>query len=98
MSEYYGSEGFDRPPLDVYSYGGGQLATTGGAALGRERLGPGREPLGFRPWGLLQACLCLSVFVCVHLRKYLVGRQWAGRPICVCAALAPLPAPPLVRT
>ena len=23
MSEYYGSEGFDRPPSDVYSYGGG---------------------------------------------------------------------------
>jgi hypothetical protein len=23
MSEYYGSEGFDRPPLDVYSFGGG---------------------------------------------------------------------------
>ena len=26
----------------------------------------------------------------VYLRKYLVGRQWVGRPICVCAALAPL--------
>jgi hypothetical protein len=26
MSEYYGSEGFDRPPWsDVYSYGGGFL-------------------------------------------------------------------------
>ena len=24
MSEYYGSEGFDRPPSDVYSYGGGR--------------------------------------------------------------------------
>ena len=23
MSEYYGSEGFDHPRLDVYSYGGG---------------------------------------------------------------------------
>ena len=23
MSEYYGSEGFDRPPSGVYSYGGG---------------------------------------------------------------------------
>jgi hypothetical protein len=25
------------------------------------------------------------VFVCVYLRQYLVGRQWVGRPICVCA-------------
>ena len=24
------------------------------------------------------------VFVCVYLRKYLVGRQWVGRPMCVC--------------
>jgi hypothetical protein len=32
------------------------------------------------------------VFLCVYLRKYLVGSlQWVGRPICVCAAaLAPL--------
>ena len=43
MSEYYGSEGFDRPPSDVYSYGGGYFGDDG--ALGRERLGPGREPL-----------------------------------------------------
>jgi hypothetical protein len=47
---------------------------------------------------------CVRVFV--YLRKYLVGRQWVGRPICVCAALAPLrrvkiislpTAPPSVR-
>jgi hypothetical protein len=31
------------------------------------------------------------VCVCVYLRKYLVGRQWVGRPICVCAALAHRP-------
>jgi hypothetical protein len=31
---------------------------------------------------------CVRVFV--YLRKYLVGRQWVGRPICVGAALAPL--------
>ena len=44
--------------------------------LGRECLGPGREPLS--PWGL---CLC----VCTCVRKYLVGRQWVSRPICVAA-------------
>ena len=31
MSEYHGSEGFDRPPLDVYSYGGGYFGDLDGA-------------------------------------------------------------------
>ena len=29
MSEYYGSEGFNRPPSDVYSYGGGYSGDDG---------------------------------------------------------------------
>ena len=32
MSEYYGSEGFDRPPSDVYSYGGGYFGDDGAGA------------------------------------------------------------------
>ena len=31
MSEYYGSEGFDHPPSDVYSYGGGFFDDVGAA-------------------------------------------------------------------
>jgi len=42
MSEYYGSEGFDRPPSDVYSvsYGGGYFGDDG-AAWGVARLRSG---------------------------------------------------------
>ena len=32
VSEYYGSEGFDHPPSDVYSYGGGYLGDDGAGA------------------------------------------------------------------
>ena len=32
MSEYYGSEGFDRSPSDVYSYGGGYFGDDGAGA------------------------------------------------------------------
>ena len=32
VSEYYGSEGFDRPPSDVYSYGGGYFGDDGAGA------------------------------------------------------------------
>ena len=32
MSEYYGSEGFDHPPSDVYSYGGGYFGDDGAGA------------------------------------------------------------------
>ena len=32
MSEYCGSEGFDRPPSDVYSYGGGYFGDDGAGA------------------------------------------------------------------
>ena len=32
MSKYYGSEGFDRPPSDVYSYGGGYFGDDGAGA------------------------------------------------------------------
>jgi hypothetical protein len=32
MSEYYGSEGFDHPPSDVYSYGGGFFGDDGAGA------------------------------------------------------------------
>ena len=32
MSEYYGSEGFDHPRLDVYSYGGGFFGDDGPGA------------------------------------------------------------------
>jgi hypothetical protein len=33
MSKYYGSEGFDRPPSDVYSYGGGYFGDDGAGVL-----------------------------------------------------------------
>ena len=33
MSKYYGSEGFDRPPPDVYSYGGGYFGDYGAGVL-----------------------------------------------------------------
>ena len=32
MSEYYGSECFDHPPSDVYSYGGGYFGDDGAGA------------------------------------------------------------------
>ena len=32
MSEYYSSEGFDHPPSDVYSYGGGYFGDDGAGA------------------------------------------------------------------
>ena len=32
ISEYYGSEGFDHPPSDVYSYGGGYFGDDGAGA------------------------------------------------------------------
>ena len=56
MSEYYGSEGFDHPPCasDVYVLVRRRLFRPAMTGLGRECLGPGREPLS--PWGL---CLCV---------------------------------------
>ena len=54
MSEYYGSEGFDHPPSDVYVLVWRRLFRPAMTGLGRECLGPGREPLS--PWGL---CLCV---------------------------------------
>ena len=59
---YYGSEGFDRPPSDVYSYGGGYTSAMTG--LGRERLSP---------WYDVD-CVCLFVFVCVLSSGCLVCR------------------------
>ena len=58
MSEYYGLEGFDRAPAvgRVLVSAAAISAITG---LGRERLGPGREPLS--SWGL-----CLCVCTCVR--------------------------------
>ena len=38
MSEYYGSEGFDRPPSDVYSCFGGFVFDEGGYEGSRRRL------------------------------------------------------------
>ena len=49
MSEYYGSEGFDRPPSDVYSYGA--AAMTGG--WGVSALARGVSPLS------RGACVCM---------------------------------------
>ena len=41
---------------------------------------------------VLSVKYALGLSLIVYLRKYLVGRQWVGRPIilCVCRALAPL--------
>ena len=56
MSEYYGSEGFDRPPPDVYSCLGGFVFSTRVATRAATRVAPsamtglGRERLS--PWHL----------------------------------------------
>jgi len=53
----HGSEGFDHPPSDVCT--STAVAISAMTGLGRECLGPGREPLS--PWGLcLCVCTCIS--------------------------------------
>ena len=54
MSEYYGSEGFDRPPSDVYSYGGGYFGDDGAGVLA-PCLARGVSPLA------RGACVCVCV-------------------------------------
>ena len=52
MSEYYGSEGFDRAPSDVYSTRTG-MATSAMTGLGRERLSPWYDV------GYVFVCVCV---------------------------------------
>jgi len=54
MSKYYGSEGFDRPPSDVYSYGGGYFGDDGAGVLA-PCLARGVSPLA------RGACVCVCV-------------------------------------
>ena len=56
MSEYYGSEGFDHPPSDVYVLVWRRLFRPAMTGLGRECLGPrGVSPLA------RGACVCVCV-------------------------------------
>jgi hypothetical protein len=81
MSEYYGSEGFDHPPSDVYSYGGGFFGDVG-AARGVSALA--------RPWynvDCVFVCVCgCFVFVCVLASRCLVCRP---SHLCVCPVGTP---------
>ena len=66
MSEYYGSEGFDRPPSDVYSSFGGFVFDEGGYFEGGYEGGSfGDDGLGRErpsPWYNVD---CVFVCVCV---------------------------------
>ena len=79
MSEYYGSEGFGRPPSDV-RVAQGTHSGTAAAIQSAMRWG----------WGV-SALPVVLVFVCVYLRTYLVGRQWvgSGRPSHSCRVVTP---------
>ena len=79
MSEYYGSEGFDRPTSDVSVLVRRWLPTSAMTGLGRERLSPWYDAD--------YVFVCVSVWLCVFSR---VGASCVGRPTCVCAVWAPL--------
>ena len=72
----YGSEGIDRPPSDVYSYGGvaSSIGDDGGSGLGRARLSPWYD--AGMTWDM-----CLFVFVCVLSSGCIVCRP---SELCVC--------------
>ena len=75
MSEYYGSEGFDRPRRRTCTH----TAMTG---LGRERLNPWYD-MGYV---FVCVCVCLCVFVCVLSSGCLVCRP---SDLCVCRVGTP---------
>ena len=73
MSEYYGSEGFDRPPSDVYSGFGSFVFDEGPSAM----TGLGREHLTMikaRGAPCVAVCVCVCVFVCAWVRRPWVPR------------------------
>jgi len=81
MSEYYGSEGFDRPTSDVSVLVRRWLPTSAMTGLGRERLSP---------WYDADLCLFVLLCGCVCSLEW-VPRSFVCRPsdLCVCRVGTP---------